>query len=67
MFETEVRQVGTSLGILIPSKVVKHNHLKPGKKITVALMPINEKAIKEAFGMARGAGPYVKEKWSKYD
>ena len=61
LFETEIRQVGTSLGILIPGKMAKKNHWKKGKKILVAILEKDFKAIDEAFGCAMDTGPFVRD------
>lgn len=67
VFETEIRQVGTSLGILIPAKIAKKKRWKKGTKVFVTFLNIDEKAIERGFGMARGMKPYQKEKTSKWD
>ncbi|MBI2445957.1 hypothetical protein HYV43_06220 [Candidatus Micrarchaeota archaeon] len=67
MFEAEIRQVGTSLGVLIPAKIVRQKHWKKGTRVFVTFLDIDEKAIKKGFGMGKGMKPYQKVKWSKWE
>jgi len=55
LFSAKVRNVGTSLGILIPIEVVREEKIKVGKDIEVSILRKNLKLIEESFGIAKGA------------
>ncbi|MBI4043976.1 MAG: hypothetical protein HY393_04190 [Candidatus Diapherotrites archaeon] len=60
-FEGKVRQVGSSLGILIPQTVVLEEKLKKNETVRVVILKKNLKAIAEALGAAKGARPFVRD------
>lgn len=61
VFESKIRKVGTSLGVLIPRDVSESEHWKEGQKIK--LMPIKEDFawVNKMFGSAKGAKPFERE------
>ena len=63
VFESKIRRVGTSLGVLIPSTVTKEESLEEGRTVTVALIKPDFNAIEKAFGLARNKrlGPFKRE------
>lgn len=66
-FEAKVRKVGNSLGVLIPKEMAKA--IREGQKVKVGIYPTDRerlKAIRESFGMARGAPPFVREKEDRF-
>lgn len=56
--ETEVKEWGNSLGVIIPAEKVRELKLRKGDKVTVEV--ITKKRI-DAFGIARGAPPFEEE------
>lgn len=63
-FKAKVRNVGTSLGVLIPKEVVAKEKIKTGEEIEVTMLKTNAKNIKELlklFGSAKGAKPFKRE------
>jgi len=62
VFEAKLRKVGTSFGVLIPSRLIKRSKFKLGEKVEIALLKKQRiDLIEKAFGMARGAGPFKRE------
>lgn len=55
LFKTKVRQVGTSLGVLIPKEIVRKDSLEKGAEIEVAILKKDMRLIDEAFGSAKKA------------
>jgi hypothetical protein len=61
-FETKVRNVGTSLGVLIPKEVAKDMHIKKGEEIRVTILKQRKsKDLSKLFGIAKGAKPFKRE------
>lgn len=61
VFETKVRSVGTSLGVLIPMEIARKEKLKEGQKIEISILKKNLKLLKEAFGIDKGASKFERE------
>ena len=61
LFETKIRKVGTSFGILLPKDIVQAQGLKEGEKIEVAIFNRKKKLIEKYFGMTKGAGPFERD------
>lgn len=61
MFEAKLRKVGTSIGLLVPKEIIEQEHLKIGKTVEVAIVKKNLALLKEAFGSAKGAGPFERD------
>lgn len=61
IFETKVRSVGTSLGVLIPIEVARKEKLKEGQKIEISILKKNLKLLKEAFGIDKNASKFERE------
>ena len=57
-FETKVRNVGTSLGVLIPKEIADEMKLKKGQTIRVGILKEDPKTISKYFGIAKGAKPF---------
>ncbi len=55
LFKAKVRNVGTSLGILIPIEVVKEKKIKEGQNIEVSILRKDLKLIRKSFGIAKNA------------
>ena len=56
--EAKIKKWGNSIGLLIPSNIIKIEDLHIGDKIKVDI--IKERRI-NAFGMLKGAPPYERE------
>lgn len=61
VFESKIRRVGSSFGLLIPKEVVKTRHLEAGKPVMVALLERDPRAVSAAFGWARGATSFTRD------
>ncbi len=60
--ETKVIKIGTSLGVLIPKKIIKENKIRLGEKVEVSILKRRKIAeIEKAFGMFKGARPFKRE------
>ena len=62
MFKAKVRQVGSSLGILIPSEVVTGDKIKKDEVIEVAILKKDFSWLDKAFGSAKGAKPFKRDR-----
>lgn len=61
-FETKVRNVGTSLGVLIPKEVAKEMRIKKGEEVRVTILKQRKaKDLSKLFGIAKGAKPFERE------
>ena len=54
IIEAKIRKVGTSLGVLIPKKMLAEGNFKEGQTVSISLFKKNMKLINESFGLARG-------------
>lgn len=61
VFVSKVRPIGSSLGIIIPSEVVKNEHLQEGKEVRVSIVKRDFAALEKLFGSAKGAGPFERD------
>lgn len=66
-FKTKVRNVGTSLGLLIPKQVVSEENLKEGQEIEVSILNKNHKLIEKSFGIAKGTTRFKREHIDRLD
>jgi len=60
-FKAKVRNVGTSLGILIPKEIAKKENVKNGEEIEVSLLRRNVKDVMKLFGTAKGASRFERD------
>jgi hypothetical protein len=60
-FNVKVRNVGTSLGVLIPKDIVKEARIKKGQNITISILEKNPETIKKFFGIDKGAKPFERD------
>ena len=60
VFESKVRKVGTSLGVLIPSEGAAKSRIKEGEKIKVAIIKKDLALIDRMFGSVK-AGAFRRE------
>ena len=57
-FEVKVRNVGTSLGVLIPKEVVEEMKIKKGQKVRIGILKEDPKTISKYLGIDKGAKPF---------
>jgi antitoxin component of MazEF toxin-antitoxin module len=63
MVEVKLRRIGTSVGVLLPKRLLKEGHFKIGEKVHVGILKTQRKElIEKAFGMAKGLGHFKREK-----
>ncbi|MCH7902815.1 hypothetical protein IIC68_03610 [archaeon] len=60
-FEGKVRQVGTSLGVLIPKEIISKGKIKKNQIITLAVIEKDLTAIDRAFGSAPNTKPFKRD------
>jgi hypothetical protein len=60
-FKVKVRRIGSSLGVLIPKQMVGRKKIKEGEEIEISLLKRRRDLISTAFGIAKGAGPFIRE------
>jgi len=61
LVEVKLRPVGNALGLILPSKLVKNEHLKSGETVKIALLKKRKIDLSKLFGIARGAPPFERE------
>jgi len=61
LFEAKVRNVGTSLGVLIPIEIIREEKIKEGQHIEVSILKKNLKLIRESFGIAKGSSKFERD------
>ncbi|HLD58660.1 MAG TPA: hypothetical protein VI977_03405 [archaeon] len=60
VFETKVRRVGTSFGVLIPKEVIQEDKLKKNETVQVAILKKDLSLLERAFGSVKG-GPFKRD------
>ncbi len=70
LFRARLRKIGSSIGILIPKEELDALEVGVGDEVDVALLKHRSKEelareIDAAFGVAKGAGPFVRDKRSR--
>jgi len=60
LFESKVRRVGSSLGVLIPAEETAKEGLKEGENVKVAIVKKDLGLIDKMFGSVK-AGPFRRE------
>ena len=60
-FKAKVRNVGTSLGVLIPKEIVERERVKNGEEIEVSILRRNLKDIMKLFGTAKNASRFDRD------
>lgn len=61
VFKTKVREVGTSLGVLIPKEVAREMKIKKGEEIEISILKKNPELIAKFFGIDKGAKPFERD------
>jgi len=61
-FKVKVRNVGTSLGVLIPKEIVEKERVKNGEEIEVSILRRNLKDIMKLFGTAKDASRFERDR-----
>ena len=52
VFESKVRQVGTSFGVLIPKEIVDEEKIKKNQRIKIAILKRDLSLLEKEFGSA---------------
>ena len=61
IFESKIRRVGTSFGVLVPKELIEDDKLKEGDKVKLTIFTKNKQLLKETFGSAKGAKSIVRD------
>ena len=70
MVETKLRRIGNSLGIVLPSAVLKELRLSEGDEVSVAVYRRSARKgarIEDLVGLWAGAPPFEREKEDRFD
>lgn len=62
IFETKLRRVGSSWGALIPNEVIKQEKISEGEKIQIVIVNKDFSLINKAFGLAKGAKSFKRDR-----
>ena len=60
VFESKVRQVGSSFGVLIPKEVVIENKIRKDENVKVVIIKKNLSLLEKAFGSVK-TRPFERE------
>lgn len=65
--EVKLRRIGTSLGVLIPKRLVAREHLKEGSMLEISLLKRQRRELIDKYlGIAKGVGPFKREKSDRF-
>ena len=60
LFESKIRKVGTSFGVLIPKENAAKGKMKEGLKVRIAIVMKDPKLVEKMFGSVK-AKPFRRE------
>jgi antitoxin component of MazEF toxin-antitoxin module len=60
-FRAKVRNVGTSLGVLIPKEIAEEEKVRKGEEIEVSIMRRNVSGVMRLFGTAKTATGFERD------
>jgi putative transposon-encoded protein len=61
-FKTKIRRIGSSLGVLIPKKMIKQNKIKLGEEIEMSILKRQRlEVIEGLIGIAKGGPRFKRE------
>jgi antitoxin component of MazEF toxin-antitoxin module len=66
VFESKVRPIGSSLGVIIPSEIITQQRLSPGNKVEVAILKRDFRLIRKLMGSMKGAKPFVRDRQDRF-
>ncbi len=68
VFEGTIRRVGNSVGVIIPSEILKESGAREGDKVGIALVipeHHRRKTLERMAGIDQGASGFVRDKRSR--
>ncbi len=70
VFEAKLRQIGNSLGVIIPSEILEERGFSKGDKVQIVIPPSsfekrNEK-LRQMAGLYKGTKPFKRDKEDRY-
>ncbi len=60
VFKVKIRRIGSSLGVLIPKRLIQNRKIKEGEEVEISLLKKRKELVARAFGIAKGARPFVR-------
>ena len=68
LFKAKVRRVGTSLGVLIPKKVIVNEKIKEGQEVEMSLLKRRKiEEVLKLFGTAKGTKPFERDRTDRLE
>jgi antitoxin component of MazEF toxin-antitoxin module len=69
LFKAKVRKIGSSVGILIPKKIIIAENINEGDEIEVNLLRRKklDALLNKLMGSARGSGPFERDREDRLD
>jgi len=60
-FETIIRPIGNSFGVILPKQLMQARRLRKGQKILISILPKHKVSLKDLLGTLKGTKPFVRE------
>lgn len=67
VFKVKIRKIGTSLGVLLPKQMLVEEKIVEGDEVEMALLNRRKELINKLVGVAKGAGPFKRDKTNRID
>lgn len=68
LFKAKVRKVGTSLGVLIPKRVIEEEEIKEGQEVELSLLKRRKlEEVWKLIGTAKGTKPFERDRIDRLD
>jgi antitoxin component of MazEF toxin-antitoxin module len=62
MFKVKVRKIGTSLGVLLPKRMLEEQGIKEGEEVEIGILKKDKELLDKVFGITKGSKPFKREK-----
>lgn len=67
VIKVKVRKIGTSLGVLIPKRVIETMAIKEGQEVEIALLERRLELIEKLAGSVKSKRPFVRDKTDRLE
>ena len=67
IFDVKIIKIGKSLGFIVPPEVMRSEKFKIGDEVNISILRPNSKFIDQAFGSAKGALKFKRDKKDRID
>lgn len=61
LVKVKLRQIGNSVGFILPQRIVRERKLKKGDEVEVEVIKREKLSFEDLFGIAKGTRPFVRE------